>query len=261
MRVHTPFLILGVWLLGGGLALLGAFIWAELAIAPARRRRTVPLPARGLSSFGRLRLWMGPVAGDADRRHGGSGRYVCPVLSRNHRPLVRATDPIAAVTLLGLTAINCLGVRAGSNVQSALMLLKAGAIAAMVVAGLLWGGGAVHPLPLLDRPGSLAWSRHRRGHDSGRLRIWRLADRELCRRRDARSASRFVPRPGDGSDRRRGALSRGEFRLSACARSGRLAATRIPASAVMRAALGERGARGSLSVLPFRRWVFSAREF
>src|SRR5260370_30397692 len=31
LRVHTPFLILGVWLLGGGLALLGAFIWAELA--------------------------------------------------------------------------------------------------------------------------------------------------------------------------------------------------------------------------------------
>jgi APA family basic amino acid/polyamine antiporter len=31
LRVHTPFLILGVWLLGGALALLGAFIWAELA--------------------------------------------------------------------------------------------------------------------------------------------------------------------------------------------------------------------------------------
>src|SRR4030081_692506 len=31
LRVHTPFLILGVWLLGGCLAMLGAFIWAELA--------------------------------------------------------------------------------------------------------------------------------------------------------------------------------------------------------------------------------------
>src|SRR4029077_8570800 len=30
-RVHTPFLILGVWLLGGLLAMCGAFIWAELA--------------------------------------------------------------------------------------------------------------------------------------------------------------------------------------------------------------------------------------
>src|SRR5450755_3646960 len=31
LHVQTPFLILGVWILGGILALLGAFIWAELA--------------------------------------------------------------------------------------------------------------------------------------------------------------------------------------------------------------------------------------
>src|SRR3989441_10683116 len=67
--------------------------------------------------------------------------------------------PIAAAILMGLTAINCFGVRAGSNVQSALMLLKAGAIAAMVAAGILWGGGAVHPLPLLHRPVSLGLGR------------------------------------------------------------------------------------------------------
>src|SRR6266446_5810395 len=30
-RVHTPFLILGVWVLGGVIAMCGAFIWAELA--------------------------------------------------------------------------------------------------------------------------------------------------------------------------------------------------------------------------------------
>src|SRR4026208_2274336 len=30
-RVHTPFLILGVWILGGVFAMCGAFIWAELA--------------------------------------------------------------------------------------------------------------------------------------------------------------------------------------------------------------------------------------
>ena len=35
------------------------------------------------------------------------------------------------------------------------MLLKAVAIAAMVVAGILWGGGTVRALPLLDRPVSL----------------------------------------------------------------------------------------------------------
>src|ERR1700691_4955502 len=30
-HVHTPFLILGAWLAGGALAMMGAFIWAELA--------------------------------------------------------------------------------------------------------------------------------------------------------------------------------------------------------------------------------------
>ena len=39
--------------------------------------------------------------------------------------------------------------------QSLLMLLKVGAIAAMVVLGLWLGGGSLHPLPLLDRPVSL----------------------------------------------------------------------------------------------------------
>ena len=58
---------------------------------------------------------------------------------------MRATAPIAAAALLGLTAINCLGVRAGSNVQSALMLLKVGAIAALVVAGIAWAAARFIP--------------------------------------------------------------------------------------------------------------------
>ena len=127
--------------------------------------------------------------------------------------------PIAAAALMGLTAINCFGVRAGSNVQSALMLLKAAAIAAMVVAGILWGGGAVHSVPLLDRPVSLGtWKRDRRGDDSGCLRLRRLADRELRGRRNARPAARPLPRPDCGRDRSGAALSRGQFRVRACAR-------------------------------------------
>jgi APA family basic amino acid/polyamine antiporter len=41
-----------------------------------------------------------------------------------------------------LTGINCFGARAGSNEQSALMLLKIGAIAALVVIGFSVGGYA-----------------------------------------------------------------------------------------------------------------------
>ncbi len=152
--------------------------------------------------------------------------------------------PIAAATLLGLTAINCFGVRAGSNVQSALMLLKAAAIAAMVVAGIAWGGGAMHPLPLLDRPVSLGL-----GSAIGAAMIpvafayggWQTAS--------------FVA--GEMRDPRRD-LSRGlvmgvigvvvlylavNFVCVRVLGPEGLAATRIPASSVMRKALGERGAR------------------
>jgi APA family basic amino acid/polyamine antiporter len=60
---------------------------------------------------------------------------------------------IAAAALLTLTGINCFGARAGSNVQSGLMLLKIGAIAALVIIGFTVGGHAPeHATPLLEKP-------------------------------------------------------------------------------------------------------------
>src|SRR5439155_4075840 len=65
--------------------------------------------------------------------------------------LTGATMPDAAIAVLALvilTIINCLGVRSGSNTQSALMLLKLAAICALIVAGFSFRGGqppsAVH---------------------------------------------------------------------------------------------------------------------
>ena len=118
---------------------------------------------------------------------------------------------IAAAVLLGLTAINCLGARAGSNVQSALMLLKMGAIAAMVVAGIALGGGTIHPLPLLDQPGiagaaGVDW----RGLDSGGVCVRRMADRDVRRGRDAQSGARSFTRAGGRGRGRGGALPGGE---------------------------------------------------
>src|SRR5207244_13511376 len=53
------------------------------------------------------------------------------VLTRSSIP-----DSIVGVSALGLlTAINCFGVRSGSNVQSALMVLKIAAISMLVVIG------------------------------------------------------------------------------------------------------------------------------
>jgi APA family basic amino acid/polyamine antiporter len=242
LRVHTPFLILGVWLLGGGLALLGAFIWAELATRlPGAGGQYLYLREAYHPSVAFIYGWVlllvtqtGGMAAVAVT----FARYYCELTGFS-----AGDGPIAAATLMGLTAINCFGVRAGSNVQSALMLLKATAIAAMVVAGILWGGGGVHPLPLLDRPISLGL-----GSAIGAAMIpvafayggWQTAS--------------FVA--GEMRDPRRD-LSRGLIMgvigvvalylavnfvcLRVLGPEG-LAATRTPASSVMRAALGERGA-------------------
>src|SRR5262249_35924353 len=52
-----------------------------------------------------------------------------------------------------LTGINCFGARTGSNVQSGLMLLKIGAIAALVIIGFAVGGHAPEASkPFLEKP-------------------------------------------------------------------------------------------------------------
>ena len=67
-----------------------------------------------------------------------------------------AERTIVVVTLAALTLINCLGVRLGSRVQSVLMVMKIGAIATLIAAGLFLVK-TPHPLwhPVLDRKPSL----------------------------------------------------------------------------------------------------------
>ena len=150
-QVHSPFLILGAWVAGGVLALLGAFIWAELATRlPEAGGQYVYLreayhPAVAFT-YGWVLLLVTQTGGMA---------AVAVTFARYFREISGVAwgdGSIAAAVLLGLTIINCFGARAGSNVQSALMLTKAAAIAGMVLLGFALGGGTLHPLPLLDRP-------------------------------------------------------------------------------------------------------------
>jgi basic amino acid/polyamine antiporter, APA family len=135
-HVTTPFLILFVWALGGLIALVAAFIWAELAaLRPAvggqyayLRDAYHPLIAF-LYGWGLLLvIQTGGMAAVAVT----FARYF---LELTHVPL---SDSMVAVLVLGsLTVINCLGVRAGSTVQSLLMVLKIVAIVALIVCGLI----------------------------------------------------------------------------------------------------------------------------
>ncbi len=152
-RVHTPFLILGVWVLGGCIAMCGAFIWAELATR---------LPAAG-GQYVYLREAYHPAVafmygwGLLLVTQTGGMAAVAVIFASYFRELTGTNwndSAIAAVTLLTLTGINCLGARAGSNVQSGLMLLKIGAIAALVFIGFAVGQNSAKPEGMLGEPAS-----------------------------------------------------------------------------------------------------------
>jgi APA family basic amino acid/polyamine antiporter len=242
LHVHTPFLILGVWVLGGVLALLGGFIWAELATRlPQAGGQYLYLREAYHPSVAFLYGWVLLLVTQT-----GGMAAVAVTFAKYFREIsgVTASDgAIAAIILLGLTAINCFGARAGSNVQSLLMLLKSAAIIAMVVLGLALGGGHIHLRPLLDRPISLSL-----------VGAIGAAMIPIAFAYGGWQTATFVA--GEMRDPRR-ELSRGLIAgvlgvvvlyLSVnfvCLRvlgPAGLAETRTPATAVMRAALGDRGA-------------------
>src|SRR5438270_402883 len=155
-QVHTPFLILGAWLAGGAVALAGAFVYAELA---ARRPEVGGQYAYLRDAFHPSVAFLYGWALLLVIQTGGMAA-VAITFARYFVELTHINLPdwaVAAVTLALLSVVNCLGVRAGSNVQSVLMVLKIAAIAALVVCGLLFVSEP-HALAAgraLDRPASL----------------------------------------------------------------------------------------------------------
>jgi APA family basic amino acid/polyamine antiporter len=128
--------LLAAWIAGGVMALLGALIYAELA---ARR------PGVG-GQYAYLRDAYHPLAAFL---YGwvlllvvqtGGMAAVALIFARYTGRLLGVASPeplLGMAALLVLTAVNCLGVAMGSRVQSALMVLKIAAIAALIVCGWL----------------------------------------------------------------------------------------------------------------------------
>lgn len=136
-HVSTPLLIVGVWVLGGLVALAASFVYAELA---ARRPEVGGQYAYLRDAYGPMPAFLYGWALLLVIQSGGMAavaitfaRYFADLV---HLPL--SENAVAVGVLALLTLINCMGVRSGSNVQSALMLLKILAIGALVVAGLLF---------------------------------------------------------------------------------------------------------------------------
>jgi APA family basic amino acid/polyamine antiporter len=144
-RVHTSTLILSAWVAGGLIALVGGFIYAELA---AR------LPVVG-GQYAYLREALHPAVAFL---YGwvlllviqtGGMAAVAVTFARYFLELTRwhvSASLIAASALALLTVINCLGVRAGSRVQSAMTLAAIAAIGMLEILSFVRGA------PVLDQP-------------------------------------------------------------------------------------------------------------
>jgi APA family basic amino acid/polyamine antiporter len=144
-RLHTSGWILFVWAFGGMVALAGSFIYAELA---ARR------PNVG-GQYAYLREGVHPLVAFSYGWalliviQSGGMAAVALTFSRYFLELANTGLPdwlIAVPTLATLTIINCVGVRAGSTTQSILMVLKIGAIGMLVVCGLAFAPKSMTPV-------------------------------------------------------------------------------------------------------------------
>jgi len=144
-RVHSPVLILAAWAAGGVVAMLGAFVYAELADR---------MPNTG-GEYAYLRDCYHPLVGFL---FGwvlllvvmtGGAAAVAVTFARYFLILTGAPvseRTVVLVTLAVLTIVNCFGAKLGSRIQSLLMVMKI-----VVVAGLIFAGFFLiaHPFPLL----------------------------------------------------------------------------------------------------------------
>ena len=143
-QVPSTILILAAWACGGLIALAGAFIYAELSSQTSASGgqyvylRDAFHPA--LAFVYGWALLLVTQSGGMAAVAVTFAKYIC-VLGQ-----MEANDKIAAwlatIVLVLLTLINCLGVRAGSTTQNIFMILKLLAIAALVAFGLTVSGAS-----------------------------------------------------------------------------------------------------------------------
>ncbi len=133
-QVHSPALIIGAWAAGGVIALLGAFVYAELAsLRPEAGGQYAYLRDAYHPAVAFLYGWALLLV-----MQSGGMAAVAITFARYTIELTGFASPdwlLASITLVLLTIINILGVRSGSNTQSALMILKLLAIAMLIAVG------------------------------------------------------------------------------------------------------------------------------
>lgn len=157
-RVGTAELTLGVWVLGGVLALIGAFCFGELGQRRPEaggqyvylREALGPLPAFLYAWALLLVIATGAIAAVAVT----FAIYATPLLGLPPS----AGLPLAAAAILGLSIINYIGVKPAAITTNIFTLLKLGALAFLIVVGLMFTGTAASmttTAPVATAPGNL----------------------------------------------------------------------------------------------------------
>lgn len=153
--VGSATLVFVAWIAGGFIVLCGAFCYAELGAAFPRAGGPYVYLNRGLGPlWGFLFGWMSsflerPVA--MATLAAGFLRFIGFLFPIVGTPLFQghvggydftftAAQPLAALVVVAVTAINYLSVRLGGAIQVTLTCLKMGTIVVIVVAGILIGG-------------------------------------------------------------------------------------------------------------------------
>lgn len=143
-QVHTPWLILGAWAAGGVIALLGAFVYAEIAtLRPDVGGQYAYMRDAWHPALAFLYGWALLLVVQS-----GGMAAVAVTFARycNELTGMSVSDSIlASLVLVALTVVNCQGVRSGSNVQTVLMLLKLAAIVILIVTGLFFLAPSTQP--------------------------------------------------------------------------------------------------------------------
>jgi APA family basic amino acid/polyamine antiporter len=238
-QVHTPALILGAWIFGGVIGVGGAFIWAELAATlPEVGGQYAYLREAYHPGVAFLYGWVLLLVIQT-----GGMAAVSITFARYFVELTGFGAPdwvVATAALAILTLINCLGVKTGGRTQSALMVMKIVAISALVIAGAVLSGRHVTVTTPAERHSSLT------SFGAAMVPVlfayggWQTANFLAAEVKDPK---KNLPR-----GLLLGVLGVVVLYIAVnwvCLRSlgpQALAATKTPASAVMRLALGQRGA-------------------
>jgi APA family basic amino acid/polyamine antiporter len=156
-RAGSPALVLAAWVVGGLIALIGAFCFGELGQRCPKagggyvylRETWGPLPAF-LYGWGLLLvIATGAIAAVAVT-------FASYALALTGLP-DRLTTPVAVGAILLLSAVNYLGIRPGALIQNIFTILKLGALAVLIVAGLALSptmAAVAAPVPVV----SAGWS-------------------------------------------------------------------------------------------------------